>query len=352
MNTQHIRNGYILVLTLIIMSLLTIVVTQMYYIGSSFSSFATLAHKREQAKILALDGVYLACGQLHMSAPKDDKTPKQVPTAQKTPGQPPEDPIKLLLQKILPVLNTWQTVVFKTPQDRMDGTLQLYITCEEGKIHLNDLLTLITDSNLSKEKRAFVVRLFGKIADLSGAHADLYKGAQEYFEQRKHVWLNDISELLNVPAFSVFNEKLFVAPPVGKTQKHEIFLTDLFTPQSSCGKLDPWVFSVSVKEVLGIGASSETKIQEGLKAALVNFKKNYSWPADWNILFKPAYGVEFASLGKEVSAYLTTSFDPVAFCVASYATVGTVTQGVYALLLKKKQPDQSVTFAPIKFYWI
>jgi hypothetical protein len=158
--------------------------------------------------------------------------------------------------------------------------------------------------------------------------------------------------LLNIPGFSVFNEKLFVTPPVGKASKHEIFLTDLFTPQSSYGKLDPWVLSVSAREVLGIGASSETKIQEGLKAALVSFKKKYSWPADWDILFKPAYGVEFASLGKEVSAYLTSSFDPVAFCVASYATVGTVTQGVYALLLRKKQPDQSVTFAPIKFYWI
>lgn len=338
-------NGYILVLTLIIMSLLTIVVTQMYYIGSSFSSFATLAHKREQAKILALDGVYLACSQLHMPEPKDDK-------AQKTPGQQPEDPIKLLLQKILPLLNTWQTVVFKPAQDHVDGTLQLYITCEEGKIHLNDLLTLISDPNLSEANRLFVARLFGKIAELSGAHADLYKGAQEYFEQRKHVWLNDVSELLNIPGFSVFNEKLFVAPPVGKTPKHEIFLTDLFTPQSSYGKLDPWVLSVSAREVLGIGTSSEIKIQEGLKAALVSFKKKYSWPADWDILFKPAYGVEFAALGKEVSAYLTSSFDPVAFCVASYATVGTVTQGVYALLLRKKQPDQSVTFAPIKFYWI
>ena len=343
------QRGYILVLTMIIVSLLVTLVTQMYYSGTLFSSFASVAVQREKAKMLAESGVSIACGQLYVSGAAQPEI-KQARGAQSVQQ---EDPIRKLLEKVIPVLNTWQTFSFNRKTDGIDGAVHIYVTCEEGKIHLNDLLTLMTDVKLPENQVAALKKLFSKIAEINGLEGDLYKSAFDFFEQRKHIWLNDITELLTAPGFDQFANFVFVLRAIDKKkQKPRVFLTDLFTPQSRYGKIDPWVLSSSVRFVLGMTNPDDNKIQDRLKTALKSYKKSYNWSADWDVIFKPVYGIEYAALSKEITSLFTPDFNPVAFSVVSYATVGRVTQGVFALLLRKKQPDQSIVFIPVKSYWI
>jgi flagellar basal body-associated protein FliL len=348
--------AFILVLTMVIISLLTVIVTQMFFSGSFFSSYAAITRQREKAKVLAESGVRIACAQLYVPVAEAEKSVGIVkqPSAQK---QEPVDQTKKLLEQIIPVLNTWQAFTFNQKNDGVDGTLDIYITCEEGKIHLNDLLTLMTDAKLPENRMTLLKRLFTKIAEINQVNEDLSRAAIDFFEQRKHIWLNDVTELLNSPGFAHFNDRVFVTVPViakdaKKDIKPQIFLTDIFTPQSRYGKLNPWVLSASVCLVLGAGSSGEGKIQDRLKTALKSYKKNYNWSVDWDVIFKPVYGIEYAALGAEIASLLAPDFNPVAFTVVSYATVGAVTQGVFFLLLRKKQQDQSIVFIPIKSYWI
>ena len=345
--------GYILVLTMIMISLLTVVVTQMFFSGSLFSSFASIAVQREKAKMLAESGVHIACGQLYIPAAKQEQ-PVITVGQQKQQKQEPVDQNKKLLEKVLPLLNIWQTFVFNQKVDGAEGTVNIYITCEEGKIHLNDLLTIMTDAKLPEKRVALLKRLFSKIAEINGIADDLYQSSIDFFEQRKHIWLNDVTELLNARGFAKFSDYVFARMPVTKKEKKpHLFLTDLFTPQSRYGKLDPWVLSNSVRLVLGMRSPDDSKIQDGLKTALTkSYKKNYNWRVDWDMIFKPVYGIEYAALGEEIASLLSPEFNPVAFTVVSYATVGKVTQGVFSLLLRKKQQDQSIVFIPIKSYWI
>lgn len=345
-------NGYILVLTMIIMSMLVILVTRMFFSSSIFSTFAAVAVQREQAKMLAQAGTNIACGQLYVPAKSQEKTDLQEP------GKPKEqiDLNKKLLEQIIPIINTWQTVKFDKATNGVDGTVRFYITCEEGKLHLNDLLTIITDPKLLENKRAFYQAILTKTASINNINANLFTSAVDFFEKRKHIWLNDSTELLTERGFDQFLNNIFVTPAQkDKKTKDAIYLIDLFTMQSRYGKLDPWVLSKSMCLTLGIAHPEDNTINDRLKTAFKSYKKNYNWSSDWDAIFKPVYNISFAALGKEIVSLLPGNnepFNPVAFSVTAYATVGKITHGVCALLLRRKQQDQSVAFIPIKSYWI
>ena len=365
MKKNNKKSGYILLLTMIITSMLVALVTRMFYSSSVFSTFAIVATQREQAKALAQSGMYIACAQLYVPAQTQKKeTPATQPTNPISPAkgteqkqeQQQDDPIKLLLEQVIPVLNSLQTIKFNTETSGVDGAINFYITCEEGKLHLNDLLTLITDPQLPQEKQKFFQSIFARIASVNTISENLYQSAARFFEKRKHVWLNDTTEILSARGFESFTDTMFVKLPIDKKNEHStVYFVDLFTPQSRYGKLDPWVLSRSTCLALGMAYPNDKTVNDGLKAALKNFKKSYSWNTDWNAIFKPIYGIEFSALDKTIASLLPTNgepFNPVAFSVTVYATVGRVTQGVHALLLRKKQQDHSIAFVPIKYYWI
>ena len=65
-------SGYILVLTLIILSIIVIMVTQLFNKGRVHLYYAKTMIEREQAKQLALGGIQLAMNQLAVM-PKQEK---------------------------------------------------------------------------------------------------------------------------------------------------------------------------------------------------------------------------------------------------------------------------------------
>lgn len=367
---KKLRDGYILVLSLMIMSLLVIISTQIYYLSFGFSSYSHFAIKREKAKMLALSGVQLVRDQLYLppqekkegskSAEKAEAKKKTEKSEEKGAEKPEEKKavqpekkeadreLAALLARALPILNRWQNTQLTIEKDGIDGEIKTYVACEDGKIHLNNLLSLMSQKGLSEERINMFRAIWQKIGELVKANKGLYESALEFFNRRNRIWLNDISEILEAPGFQVFNDKLFVHMTSGN--KNDIYLMDLFTPQSRYAKLDPWVLSASVQKLLGLKSK---KMDEGAIAAIVkDFQPAHNWRNDWNKLLSPIYGKDFEGLPKGIDLMLSVRFDPAAFSVVSYGVVDEVKQGIFTILVKKQQPDGSVSFIPVKTYWI
>lgn len=75
--------GFILVLTLLILSLATIIVTKLFVQARTYTAFSMITTKREQARHLAQSGVAFALAQLTLHdtklKPKDEKQDKEKP---------------------------------------------------------------------------------------------------------------------------------------------------------------------------------------------------------------------------------------------------------------------------------
>ena len=371
---NKMREGYVLVLSLIIMGLLVLIATQVYNLSYNFSAYSHFVIKREKAKMLALSGVQLMRDVLYSPPAEDEKkgTPEKKEEEKKAPekdeakkdetdkedGEKKDTPAEKkkkgdkalgeLLMRVLPILNQWQTLKLSQQKDNVDGEIKTYLACEDGKLHINHLLGLTVQKGLSEERTKMIQELWQKISQIAQAKKNLYASAKEFFDRRNRVWLNDVSEILEAPGFEVFKDELFAAHSNGN--KDAVYLMDLFTPVSRYAKLDPWVLSASAQKLLGL---QPKKIDKN-KAAEIgkDFQSAHNWKNDWDKLIKPIYGKEFSALPKGFDLMFSIRFDPAAFSVVSYGIVDDVKQGVYTILTQKKQPDGSVIFVPIKTYWI
>jgi hypothetical protein len=352
------QDGYILVLSLIILGLVTIIGSQLFYLGSNFSSYVHVSVHREHAKVLALSGVRIAQAQLFVPADEKQATKEESPDDGKAKEK---ETVKKdgahqelqLLRRVLPLLNKWHTISFTREKDGVEGTLQTYLACEDGKIDLNNTLSLMTKKDLTPAHKELFTLLFQRISDLVGARIDLFAAAFDFFERRNFAWLNDITELLSDSGFKVFENRIFMPRPTRERErerKSETCLTDIFTHQSRYAKLEPWMFSASTIAILGLKTPVVSK--DVLEKIVQEGKVKFDWKKDWDMYLKPLYGVEFNALPKNIDVMLAPQLYPRSFSVVSYAVVRDVVQGVYAVFARKTDPHGSIVFVPEKIYWI
>ena len=99
------REGYILVLTLLIISLLVIVVSSMYYNQTGHSALSNTIVNREKAKMLAVSGVQLAISKLVTIPKREDQKQKE----EKSKKEGKQNKELNFLKRILPIINNFQT---------------------------------------------------------------------------------------------------------------------------------------------------------------------------------------------------------------------------------------------------
>jgi len=362
------RDGFILVLTLLILSIAVLLVNQLYVVGTTSVFFDRAMIDREKAKTLALGAVRLAENQLAI-VKKEKETSKEKQTKE----VPEKDKYKQeqkFLERILPALNRWQTVELKEKLDGIAGTIKLCISCEDGKLNINQLydfekkkfipLAQLQQQDAKTDKKTDTTEmqtLFASIAKLTGVK-ELFAPFEKFLKER-HYRLNDTTELLKRSEFQqAFSSTIFYEPPEKQerqtTQKRAIYLMDLFTIFSGTAKLEPWLLSDSVAAVLGFTraqADDKEKRTKELPALLKEFKPTVSLEKEWNTLFKPLYGKEFKSLTKETQAMLQTTFEPKTFSVLIHATVGAITQKLYVILQRTNQESYE-QFTVQRLYWL
>ena len=355
------KSGYVLLVTLMLIALGIGLISTIVQRALSYQRLMHVVVDREKARLLALGGIEIALSQV--SFIQEDK-PEQENNKE---AQEKLTPYQRWLMQLMPVINTWQQVTFSKDKDKLDGTLSLYISSEQGKFDLAKLLEAPSDTsdtgNNKSEKnkaqeqvRAFVNELISKQA--SGIK--LLDTAQQLQKQLGRS-LEDATELVRDKTVqTAFQDKLFVQQDKQekKDEKAGVYLTDIFTTRSRSGKLNPWFISKSLSTLMEFGYKHMD--QELAK----QLRPKMNWATDWDKIFKNIYGKPYQSLPQALRDILNTEFEATAFLVISSATVGTVTQKLAALLEKSDFLSQPYTtqkaipgpgssvFAVTKLYWL
>ncbi|OGB84248.1 hypothetical protein A3F66_06495 [candidate division TM6 bacterium RIFCSPHIGHO2_12_FULL_32_22] len=359
-------SGYILVLTLLVISVLTILVTQIFYQSSSNLSLMNTLVNKEKAKILALSGIQLSIDRLSVRLEKENSESKklEIPgTTRQGLGQAQKKPEtissasklnKELLTRILPVINKWQTVELKESEDGISGKLNICICCENGKLNINKIYDFkkhqFVNSGQIKNDYLKLMQDFFKKMEVFADQKDVMQAFQGYLADRQFP-LNETTELLNIK-FGYFKENVFYRPSISG-EKKQIFLTDLFTVWTQDNKLEPWLLSNSVQVLLGLDANQDNieKRNQVVPDWISKFKSSFDWSKDWNDILKPVYQREFTSLPHDLVGFLNSTFTAKIFSVISYGTVAGVTQKVYGILQLTTKND-AVEVSLKKLYWL
>lgn len=379
------NRGYILPLTLMIISMAVVLVTSVIQRAMSYQRQARLMLDREQARNLALSALEIALSKICLVVPKEAAQEKeQTSQAQATPTQQPEEtqkkeawqkppPMQQWLLQILPILNKWQTLELTEKSEGVTGSISFYLSCEQGKISLHQLSTLLESESKQKQQAAQqtqqqapqqngtqqprqtkdALTVFDELIkkEMGVSIKQVLKEAQAKYKRA----LEDPSELIPLKSFAPLKDRLFVTRPTGQQQrgKPQLFVMDLFTIAPGSGTLNPWLLSNSLKALLGFKENKEVKIN---REFVKDLKPTMQWQTEWDKLLAPFYGKKFANIPQEIRALFGTQFEATAFSVVSYGQVGGVTQKVAALLETTEPPahlsPKSVIFKVSKLYWL
>jgi len=350
-------SGYILLTSVMIIAMCTTIVSFVVISSSTYSPFARTIIARERAKLLAFAGIECARSQLMFPLEKE----KGKADKEKKPDE--QEQAWNLLATILPHLNRWQTVEMKEKIDGVNGSIQLCIMCEDGKLNINELYDFNThkfigEGDPKKDAKKLFQDIFARIKEQTGG-IDLFDPFEKFLKERQYK-VRDITQLLSVKQFAVLKDKLFYKPldsdKKERGAKHSIYLTDLFTLWSEQNGIEPWLLSHSMEVVAGFKGAldvDQTGWQEKVEQSLKQFRMKAQWSTDWNSQLASLYGVEFNSIPPRIAARFDSLFAPRYFSVRTRATVGGVTQELYAIMKRTKKTEQSAVDVQIKkVYWL
>lgn len=359
---RHAQRGFIMLTTILLVALLTALGTYLFQRSMVHVPYMNAMVNREKARMLALSGIEIAIGQLiePVKEEKKDATASLANGASTQSGaaQPPSDSDeKKFAQRLIPLLNRWQKFTLKNAVDGIDGEIGIMLVAEDGKLPINELYDFKkhTFKNVGQpqgDTQKLMQDLCVRIEKNLGGKG-LFEGLSTFLKNRKEP-LDDVTELILVPAFKNFKYSIFREPPqkiqAGVQQKtltkkeqqshrKQLFLTDLFTVASGQGTMQPWAFSPSVQELFELVPAADVsgaQQKERLAGVLKNFKQKMIWPDDWKASLGVLYGKDFTSLPNSIQSMLDTTFEPVTFSVVIYGTVNGVTQRLFSIIERQK----------------
>lgn len=348
---HNASKGFILVLTLIILSIMVIMVTQLFNRGRTHLYFIRTMIDREQAKLLALGGVHLAMSQLAVPPPEEEKDGKTPPEKEK------QDPNIVFLKKNLPSLNLWQEFNLKQEVDGIEGSLKLCINSEDGKIDINELFDFSTKKFLNEgaktnDSKKALTTIFSSAKKFLN-NKDLFEPFEKFLKQRQYM-LHDVTELLTIEEFqNVFKDNVFYEPPTStKKEQRPVYLTDIFTIWSGNPTMNPWLLSDSIRALFTLKRSEPSDIHEREKQVEQLLKSLKSVSGDlktvWEQSLEKLYAKEFKALLSDLTGLFANKFHAATFSVLSYGTIGKITQKVLAII----ETQDHVKFIVKKLYWL
>lgn len=362
------QQGFIMLTTVLLVALLTALGTYLFQRSMVHIPYMLTMINREKTRMIALSGVDVTIGQMVKAVEDDDKkepTP-QIPVGQnqKAPSDETQEP-----RYLISLLNHWQIFSLRESIDGINGELGIFLTCEDGKLPINEMYDFKKHAfkNVGQpqgDREKVMQDICTRIEKKMGGKG-LFEGLSSFLKNRKNP-LDDVSELLAIPSFKIFKNALFREPQLKKemAQKVEaknigkIYLSEIFTIASGQQTLQPWAFSPSLLELFEYVPEQElspSQRKERLTAALKNFKKKMTWPADWKASLGILYGKDFTSLPNSIQSMLDTTFEPETFSVVVYSTVNGVTQRLFSLIERQKVATKSKKKSYIgkmkRLYW-
>ncbi len=350
---MHKKSGFILIFSLVMLSLITLLTEHLIrsvYFGSRFMH---TMKQREHAKMAALSGINLALAQLS----EHDYTLEIEQAANPTP--PTTQPAaatndkkwavtQKFLERILPHLNRWQVFDLEKKRDGAALSVQICISCENGKINVNEIFDFQTQT-MRQETGDLLRRLA-----MPGVLADgvIYTKLQEFFMARKKP-IHDISELCEIEAFKKLD--IFYKPPERVVKKNEksttyvanIALQDLFTVWNS-GQLDAMMLSEALLALCSFrrpSADDAEKMSDKFKQVVASFDPELYKNTDELLRILEPVHQQKGRVPDVLKALFSKRFEPTVYSVLSYGKVGNVEQRLLAVVKRVADKDRSTQAA-------
>jgi len=360
------QSGYILFITFSMLALCTALVSAFMVKGFTHKRLASALLQQDQLSQFVLSTPALAQSFLAFSADEVNHVGQEgiATHALKMAATDGDSGFgRLLLERVLPVMNKTQTIDFKNVEKDFPVAINLTFFCESGKINLNGLYDLVQkkfyDEGIAgKDKKVFATWLFDKIAAITGKKS-LLQPFIDHVKQRTSGF-NDVTELLAIKEFSdCFSQTVFyeTSTPDEKLEKKVIvYLTDIFTVVSENDTIQPWLLSPSVCALLDIvqadSKQSESGKQEDKKIDLSSFKQQSDWRSDWDAGPKTIYGISFDKVPESVQGAFATQFQVSVFSMMATVVTESMTVKIFAILKQRRLPDSSVAYDVIKIYQV
>jgi hypothetical protein len=306
------RHGYILVITITLLSLAVVIVTRLANDSVLNISYVVNSYKRLKAQQLAFSGIDL--GRSIISLKEDD--PKK---------------IKQFTQ-ILLNLNRWQKYEIKLNDDSgLKCNLQFYLSSEQGKCNINQCLQFAKNEKSQKLEPniwTIIAEPLGKILT-----AQDLKSATEEWAANRTIPLNDTTDLLKLEKFAYFNDKIVI------NEKMEYALDDIFTISTNDAKIQPYLLSSSTAKLLklkNINDFTAEEWQELVKKAAEKFTENSSIEKNWDELFAPMFGKKISELPTNFIKVCSPKWDPLIFSIIVQVQYDNVFYALYAIISAEK----------------
>lgn len=340
----HARSGYILVLTLMLLSVMVLLVFQIARQATVHRDYDALMAKREQAKQLAYGGLSLAMDQLTVEIKSTETTKKESL----------DDELKALVQNVVPILNRWQEYTLQEGADGIDATIKICISSENGKININNLYDFkkhaFKPMAAPEAKKIPMQLILEEIQRIMGGKG-LYEELEKFLKKRPHQ-LDDVSELLLIDEFQrLFKTALFYEPTIQEKKEAPLRLFDIFTVWTNHSTLNPWLLSDSLLALYGLKrptVGEETVQRKKSAEILKNVELRGTISKIWDDYLQKLYDKEFKNIPKELAVLLNPQFEAHVFSVLSYASIGNVSMRMYAILERRANQE----FMIKKLYWI
>ena len=326
------KSGFIFILTLLILSMLTILITTVYNKVALYAPYSSALKKREQAKMLALSGIDYAIGQIEeiLNPPKTEDSNKK----EKKP-----------LGDLVEILNSWQDIDLENISDLNSPSLSIYISSEQGKINLFSLYD--TQKKLFNTDQTTGVEYEKMLLGLGELGKKIAKDLPDFLTKRSYE-PQDITEFLTLSALKDFEHKIWV-------EKEEAgpFFMDLFTLSSAKKSINPLSASASLQKTLGLFVPTKTdkELKEKLSKIIENLAPTESLEKSWDQGLDKIYQKQWKDIPEPIKKLFTLEYEPFLFSVVSYARVGSLTQKIYALV-KQETHDKIKRFVIERIYWI
>lgn len=330
---MHKSSGYILILTLLLLSTSFILISSILQKTFAYISQSRIEVDREYAEQLALSGIQIALSKLALIIPESqEKKPDQENSENKA------NPEQQWLANLLLILNKWQQLSLTKNAVGIDGIIKYNISAQQGKFNLNYISPAINELI----KKTIKIDIFSLINQSNNKYGRAIQDPTE---------LTQFPELLSLKnnIFTNFFEQT-------ETGAVPISLMDLLYIQDENNGLNPWLLSSSVLSLLGLPVPKYQESSELLKKAVSQFQQNINWSTGWDKILYPIYKKKLESINPNVRSSFSNKFIADSFFVVCHATVGSITQKVAALLQIDKNiqgfSSDSKIYKIAQLYWI
>lgn len=307
---SKMRSGYILVITITLLSLAIVIVTRLANDSILNQSYVVNSFKRLKAQQLAFSGIDF--GRSIIALKEDDqKKVKQ-------------------FKQILINLNRWQKYEFE--QDGSKNMVKFYLSSEQGKCNINKCLKFGEDKAKGIKLEPNILQIMadplGKILN----EQDL-KSSLEDWSTKRIIPLNDTTDLLKFEKFAYFKDRVFI------DQKMEYALDDLFTTFTNESLVQPYLLSNSLAKLLKLKNINDYDLEEWkelVNKAADNFRDNINLDKNWDELFAPMFGKKISELQPNLLKTFSTKWDPKIFSIIVHAQHENVFYSIYAIISAEK----------------